>query len=204
MSKRPMVLLVHPSLPFKTPADFLAFAKANPGKLNFSTPGMGGSPHLNAEWLSSITDTKLTFVHYKGAAPQFVDFLAGRTDVGFATMATALPLIRSGKLRPIGYASMVTSKLLPDVQVIGAQAAPGLDYTSWLGFAAPGSMQPALLTRIHGELLKVARTPDVVQKFENEGILPVAMPPQESRQFVAAETARWRKLVQERGISFEE
>lgn len=204
MSKRPTVLWVHPSLPVRTPAEYIAYAKANPGKLNWGTPGMGGSPHLNAEWLGSITDTKVTFIHYKGSAPQLTDLLAGRTNVGSATLATALPLIKSGKLRPIGYTSLVTSKLLPDVPVLGAQAAPGLDYTSWLGFAAPGTMQPAMVNRIYAELLKVARSPDVVQRFDNEGILPVGMPPQESRQFVAAETARWSKLVQERGITFEE
>lgn len=204
ITKRPIVLTVNPSLPIRTPAEYIAYAKANPGKLNFGTPGMGGSPHLNGEWLSSIADIKMTFVHYKGVAQQYVDLMAGRNDAAYVVLGTALPLIKSGKLRVIGYASLVTSPLLSNVPVIGEQAAPGLDYTSWLGIGGPGTIPPALLTRIHGELQRMARSPDVAQRFESEGVVTVAMTPHESRTFVAAETARWRTLVKDRGITFEE
>jgi tripartite-type tricarboxylate transporter receptor subunit TctC len=204
ISKRPSVLAVHPSLPIRTPAEYIAYAKAHPGELNYGTTGAGGSPHMAGAWLHSLTGTKATFVHYKGTGTLMPDLLAGRLQVTTNTFASLLPHIKSGKLRVIGVTTAQRSPLMPELPAIGEQGAPGYDYSSWLGFVTTAATPPAIINKLRGELVKVAADPDVNKKLGAEGITMVANTPEEFRQFIAVEMTRWRKLVQETGMKIEE
>lgn len=204
ISKRPSVLVVHPSLPVRTPGEYLAYAKARPGELNYGTTGVGGSPHMAGAWLHSLTGTRVTFVHYKGTGTLMPDLLAGRTHATTNTFVSVLPHIRSGKLRIIGVTTAQRSQLMPELPAIAEQGAAGYDYSSWLGVVATGGTPAPIIARLRAELVKVAASPDIIRKLADEGVTLVANTPEEFRQFMATEMVRWRKLVQETGMKTED
>ena len=204
MTKRPTLLVVHPSLPAKSVNEYLVYAKANPGKINWATNGAGGVTHLTGAWLHNATHTQVTIVHYKGSASLQLDLNAGRTQVTTTTFLTALPLIKSGKLRALAIASMDRSALLPDLQTIAEQAVPGYDYSSWLGIIAPAGIPPAILAKLSSELSKVAKTAEIAQKLADEGTVMVGSTPEQFRRHIINEINRWQKLVEETGIKLEE
>jgi tripartite-type tricarboxylate transporter receptor subunit TctC len=204
MSKRATLLLMHPSNPFKTFPEYLAYAKANPGKINFGTSGAGGIIHLSGAWLSSLTNTQVTFVHYKGSGQMYTDLLAGRVHVTPVTFTTGLPYIRSGKLVPLVVTSAERSKLL-DMPTVAEQGVPGYEYPSWFGVLAPAGTPAPIVNRLSAELAKIARSPEVVKKLaEADGSFMVGSTPEQFRQMIVTETARWKKLVQDTGIKLEE
>ena len=204
ISKRPSVLVVHPSLPVRTPAEYIAYARAHPGELNYGTTGVGGSPHMAGAWLHSLTNTKVTFVHYKGTGTLMPDLLAGRTQATTNTFVSVLPQIKSGKLRAIGVTTAQRSQLMPDLPALAELGAAGYDYSSWLGFVTTAGTPPVIINKLRGELVKVAAAPDINKKLADEGVTMVANTPEEFRQFMAAEMIRWQKLVQETGMKAED
>jgi len=204
MSRRPSVLAVHPSLPVNSPAQYIAYAKANPGKVNYGTTGTGGSPHMAGAWLHSLTGTEATFVHYKGSGQLMTDLLAGRLQATTSTFVTLRAHINSGKLRVLGVTTAQRSPLMPELPAIAEQGAAGYDYSSWLGFLTTAAVPPAIINKLRGELVKVAAAPDINKKLAGDGVTMLANTPEEFRQFIAVELARWRKLVQEMGIKAEE
>jgi len=181
----------------------VAHAKANPGKINWGTSAVGGSTHLAGAWLTSLTGTNVTFVHYKGGGPMTVDVLAGRLDITTMTFMSALPLIKSGKMRPLAVAGPERSALLPDVPTVIEQGVSGHDVSSYLGFVGPAAIPTTILGRLNSELAKVAKSPDVVQKFGNDGIVTAGNSPEQFRQHLEREIARWKQLVKEAGIALD-
>src|SRR5262245_56415206 len=134
MSQRTSVLVVNPAFPAKTFSEYLAFAKASPGKINYGTPFVAGIGHFAAAWLHSATGTKVTLVHYKGAAPMNLDLVAGRLDATMTTLQSALPHIKSGKLRLLAVASGQRTKVLPGTPTIAELGVTGYDYANWTGY----------------------------------------------------------------------
>lgn len=198
--KRPALLMVHPSLPVKTYPEYMAHAKANPGKLNFGTSGAGGSYHIVGAWLHGLTGTSVTFVHYKGAGQLFIDQIAGRVDVSPTSLFNALPMIKSGKVRAIALVSAERSPLLPDLKTVAEQGLPGLDYSTWEGIFAPAATPPAIVNKLAGEFAKIAKMPDVLEKFKEDGTIMVGSSAPEFRKHVVNEIVRWKKVVQDNNI----
>lgn len=204
MSKRPLVLFSYPSFPAKTFGEYIAYAKANPGKINFGTTGVGGISHLLGSWMHSATNTKVTFIPYKGTGPMLPDLFAGRVDVHVTILPYTLPLIKSGKVRPLAITDDKRSKLLPDLPTVAEQGIPGYNYASWHGYAAPGATPAATVTKLSEGFARVAKAPDVAGPSEAEGHVMVGSTAAQFRQLIVTETDRWRKVVQDAGIRLEE
>jgi tripartite-type tricarboxylate transporter receptor subunit TctC len=203
-SKRSSMLMVPVSLPINNLKELMAYAKANPGKLNYGTASVGGVTHLAAEWFKAASGADITIVLYKGTGPMTTDLLAGRVHMGMGGVLPMRPFMTSGKLRPIGVSSAERIKVMPDLPTLAEQGVTGYDYTYWSGFMAPGATPRALVDRISVELIKVAKDPAIVKKMEAEGYNMVGSTPDQLRTHIAAESTRWRKVVQDTGIKLEE
>ncbi len=198
--KRPTLLMVHPSLPINNYADYMAYVKANPGKINFGTSGAGGSYHIVGAWLHGVTGTSVTFVHYKGAGPALVDQIAGRVHVTPTSLFNALPLIKSGKVRPVVLVSGERSAIMPDLRTVAEQGVPGFDYSAWEGIFAPAATPMPIVNKLAGEFGKIAKMPDVLERFKSDGTLMVGSSAADFRKHVATEIARWKKVVSDHDI----
>ena len=203
MSKRSSVIAAHPSVPYNNVREYVSYTRANSGQVNVATTGAGGAAHLNAARFHSIVGTKVTFVHYKAAANGQTDLLANRVNITFTTLLSALPLIKSGKLKAVGLTNAERTPLLPGIMTAVEQ---GVDYVnaSPFGISAPAGTPAAVLNRLSIELMKVARSPDVAQKLEADGGMMVGSTPKEFGDFLATEIVRWKKLVAETGITLED
>ena len=201
MSSLVSVLMVPPSSPLKSFAEYLAYTRANPGKINYGNSGVGDISHLSAEWMHSMAGTKVTFVPFKGNGPMMVDLVAGRLDISSASLVQALPLIRSGKLRPLAIKGPHRVKPLPDVPTVSEH--PGMkEYAdeNWLGFFAPAGTPAPIIDKLSTSLIAITRLPAVVADLESQASNPVGSTPAQFRAFVAEEIARWKKVVAEAGI----
>ena len=154
MSKRATAIVTNIDRPYSNLKEYVAYAKANPGKINIGTTGLGGSPHLNGEWFHSLTGTKATFVHYKAAATSLTDLMAGRLDVIFTTLISGLPHIKSGKVKVLGLGNAEGSRLLPEALPATEQGVKGYDYFSLFGFGQPTGVE------LPGEVRGTMRSPD--------------------------------------------
>lgn len=204
MSQRTTVLVVHPSFPAKTYAEYIGYARANPGKINFSALGAGSAPHLGGAWLHNATNTQVTFIQYKGVSTQMPDMLSGRVDATVATLLSVLPLIKSGKMRALAVANTTRSNLLPELATIEELGVPGYNYAAWLGFVAPAGTPAAIVGKLSEGFAKAAKDPEVALPLEAEGSVMLGSTPAQFRQLIVTETALWKGLVQKLGIQLEE
>jgi len=202
VSKRYAVLVGHPSAPYKSIKEFIAYAKANPGKINMATSGAGGTQHLTNVWLNSATGIETTQVHYKGTALIIPDLMAGRVDAYFGTLLTVLPHFKSGKLRAIAQASLERNPALGDLPTIAESGYPGFEYSSWLGLLAPAGTPVPIRNKLAAELNKVTKMPDIVKRMGTD-IQLIASTPAEFERYYMQEHERWKRLVKEANIKFE-
>jgi tripartite-type tricarboxylate transporter receptor subunit TctC len=200
LSKRSSMLMIPTSLPITNVKELLAYAKANPGKLNYGTASVGGVTHLAAEWFKAASGADITIVLYKGTGPMTADLLAGRVHMGMGGVLPMRPYISSGKLRPIGISGAERIKLMPELPTLAEQGVTGYDYTFWSGVMAAGGTPRALVDRISAELIKVGKDPAIVKKMEGEGYSMIGSTPQVLGTHIAAESARWSKVVKDTGI----
>lgn len=170
LSAQPGVLTVHPSMPVKTPKEFIALAKSRPGQINYSSSGNGSAPHLQMALLISMTGMDITHVPYKGGAPQVTALLAGETQASFATVGTVINHIRGGKLRPLGLGSTKPSKALPGVPTLDESGVKGYDMSPWIGVFAPAGTPKPVIDRLNAEIGKALALPDVVKSLENQAL----------------------------------
>ena len=200
LGKKAYLLLVNAATPYKTTREYLAYAKAHPGELNFATAGPGGTIHLPGALLHSLSGTTVTFVHYKAASQRIVDLVAGRADVTVGTYATTLGNLRAGKLRALGVTTSRRIPVLPDVPTIEEQGVPGYEYTAWNGVLAPVRTPQAIVTRLNTWLVQAIKDPMVSKKLEADGTIMVGSTTDEFRQYIATDIERWRKLIRDTGI----
>jgi tripartite-type tricarboxylate transporter receptor subunit TctC len=196
----PNVLVVHPSVPAKTVAELVAYAKANPGKLNFGSTGIGTSSHLSGYMLSKRTGAEYTHIPYKGAEA-LKDLLAGRVQFMFATIPSVIAHIAAGTLRPVAVTSAKRSRSMPDVPTVAESGFPGFEAGSWFGFFAPkGTPAPviAALNKAVNDAL-----PALESQMVREGADPVGGTPAQFAQFVQREFDKWRTVVRESGATAE-
>lgn len=203
ISKRAPLLLATPSLPVKNVAEYIAYARANPGKLNIGTSGPTGGAHLSMEWLHHSTKTKATFIHYKGGAPSFTALMAGEVHVAIGSLIAMMGQVRAGKARILGVTSAERVKILPDIATVAEQGVPGFEYAPWLGIAAPRATPADIVSRLNAEVVKVAKTPELAARLADDATLMIGSTPEQFAQAVAQEAGRWRKLVDETGMKLE-
>lgn len=204
MTQRTSVLLINPNHPAKTLPEYLAYAKANPGKVNYATVGAGGIAHLGAAWLHSAANVSVTYLFYKGGAALMLDLIEGRLDATSAPLLSVLPQIKAGKLRALGLMNDRRSDLLPGVRTVAEQGVPGFNYASWYGLVAPGATPAAIVNKLSENLAITAKAPEVAAPLEAEGSFMVGSTPAEFRRVILTETATWKKVVAEAGIKLEE
>ncbi len=196
----PNVLVVHPSLPVKTFEEFLAYAKANPGKLNYGSTGVGTSSHLSGFMLSKRTGAETTHVPYKGA-DALNDLLAGRLQFMFATIPSVIQHIQAGKLRALAVTSAKRSRSLPDAPAVAEKGFPGFEAGSWFGFFAPKGTPESVITALNAAVNEAL--PALEAQMIREGADPVGGTPAQFGQFVQKEFEKWRVIVRESGATTE-
>jgi tripartite-type tricarboxylate transporter receptor subunit TctC len=197
----PNILVVHPSVPAKTVKEFVALARANPGKLEYGTTGVGSSPHLSFELFKSMTKTDITFIPYKTAALAHTDLVAGRIGAQMSNLPNHVETVKTGKVRALGITSARRSARMPDVPTIAESGLPGYDVSSWYGMCAPIGVDKAIQLKIEADTLKLLAMPELRQRLLDLG---VDVEPQNSAEFTAffrAETAKWIKTAKEAGIA---
>lgn len=196
----PNVLVVHPSVPATSVSEFVAYAKANPGKINYGSSGVGGSPHLAMELLKSMTGIDIVHVPYKGAGIAVTDLLGGQVQAMSASLPGQLPHIRSGKLRALGVTTAKRSAQLPDVPTVIESGIPGYEVTIWYAMFVPAAVPKAIVTRLNAEMVKLLNAPDMKERFAQQGLDPASSTPGELTAFVKSEIAKWAKVVKNAGI----
>ena len=199
----PNLLVAHPSQPFKTVQEMIAYAKANPGKINFGSPGNGASPHLSGELFKSMTKVDMVHVPYKGSAPAVSDLLGGQISIMFDNLPSVIPHVRGGKLRAIAISTAKRSADLPDVPTIAEAGVPGYEATSWFGLFAPAATPAPVLAKISTALGKVLANAEVKKKIDDQGGEPANETPAEFADFIQKESLKWGKVVKESGASLD-
>ena len=200
MGRVPNALVVNPKLPLNSVADVIAYAKANPGKLTSATQGNGTTSHLTSELFQMMADVKFQHVPYRGSAPALTDLVAGSVDLMFDNLGVSLPLVKGGQLKLLGVATPKRMASLPDVPTIAESGVPGYEYVAWFGLFAPASTSRALIDTINELIRRAIANPDTRAKLEVEGVEPQATTPVQFRDSVAAEMARWKKIIEAAGI----
>jgi len=196
----PNVLVVHPSLPVKSVEEFVAYAKANPGKLNYGSTGIGTSSHLSGFLLAKRAGFEAVHVPYKGA-DALSDLLAGRLQFMFATIPSVIQHIRADKLRPLAVTSLARSRSLPDVPTVADSGYPGFSAGSWFGFFAPKGTPEAVIVQINKSVNEAIAVPAISQQLVSEGADPAGGSPAQFRDFVQREHEKWRAVVLESGAT---
>ncbi len=197
----PNVLVVNNQVGIKTFAEFIAYAKRNPGKIDFASTGPGSASHLAGELLNDIAKIDTVHIPYKGGAPAMQDLIGGRVTAYYSTLSTALPHIESGKLIPLASTGTMRLTALPKIPTIAESGYPGFSATNWYAFVASSKVPPFILDRWNLELVKVLRSPDVVEQLNSHGLTPQPGTREEFAKYMAKETETWGRVIRERKIS---
>lgn len=199
IGRGPNVLVVRSGSPFKSVADVIAAAKAQPGVLTYASQGNGTSAHLAGEMFNNLAKVEMTHVPYRGAGPAMTDVLGGQVDMIFGTAAAVSPLIASGKMRALAVTSAHPSTAFKGIPTI-AQTIPGYGVESWYGLYAPAATSAAVIETLNRAANQATLNPDFIKKMEQEGLTVTASTPQELDQYVKNEQARWQKIISENKI----
>jgi len=198
----PNVMEVNPNVPAKTVPEFIAYVKANPDKVNVASSGNGTSIHLSGELFKMMTGIKMTHVPYKGSAPMLTDLLAGQVQVTFDNLPSSIGHIKAGKLRALAVTTAKRSPELPDVPTV-AESVPGYEASAFFGFGVPHGTPKEVVDKLNHEINEALKDPGMLKKLGDLGGIPVAGTPADFGKFLAAETAKWEKVVRAANLSIE-
>ena len=199
----PNVMIVHPSVPAKSVAEFIALAKAKPGKINFASSGSGTSIHMSAEMFKMLTGVNIVHIPYKGSGPALADMLGGQVDVMFDNLTSSIGHIRSGKLRALAVTTVTRYPELPDLPTMQEAGVPGYEATAWFGIVVPRGTPRDAIVRINGEVNKALAQADVKEKLAQQGALARSWTPEEFGSFIHNEVVKWAKVVKASGAKVE-
>jgi tripartite-type tricarboxylate transporter receptor subunit TctC len=202
-ARGPLVLVVHSSVPVSNLRELITYARAHPGKLNYASFGAGTSSHINAEVLKRETGIDIVHVPYKGTGDAIKDLLSGRVQLMFDAATTAIPNVKSGKLKMLGVVSETRVPMLPDIPTIAEQGVPGIDIIGWLGFFGPANMTPETVQQLNAAIVKALRSAEVADAFLKGGYETAPSSPDELRAIVKDSYDRWGKVVRRLGLKVE-
>lgn len=204
LSRAPFLLVVHPSVPARSVRDFIALARAQPGKLNFAGPPSGTSSHLGAIWFFSLARIQVSYVPYKGTGPAQIALIGGETEATMASIVSVGSHLKAGRLRALGVTTTQRFRMMPELPTVAEQGAPGYEYITFFGLVAPPATPAGIVSRLGGELSRIVAMPDVENKFREEGAETLRATPEQFAQFIASEVQRWNKVVQTTGIKIDQ
>jgi tripartite-type tricarboxylate transporter receptor subunit TctC len=196
----PHILVVHPSVPAKSVKELIALARAKPGSLNYGTSGVATSTHMAAELFLHLTGTQMVNIPYKGGAPGVTALLGGQVQLYFATISTAMPHIKAGKLRALAVTSPVRTSAAPEYPTIAEAGVPGYAHTSWVGMLAPAKTPKHVVARLNAAVVRVVQAPDVKALMLRDGLESIGDKPEEFAALIKSEIAKWAKVVKLAGI----
>ena len=194
ISRETFALEVTPSFPAKTVPEFIAHAKANPGKLSMASPGSGTGPHMAGELFKMMAGVDLVHVPYRGSAPALTDLMGGQVQVTFGPLSSSIQYVRAGKLRALAVSSASRSDALPDIPTL-ADFLPGYEATGWFGIGAPTSTPAEIVDKLNGEINAAIADAKIKARLADFGGLPMPMTPADFGKFIAKETEKWGKVV---------
>lgn len=197
----PNVLIVHPSVPAKSVTELIAYAKANPGKINFASTGNGTSQHLSAELFKTLTGIDIVHIPYKGTAPALTELLAGTVQMAFENMPALLPHIQAGKLRALAVTPAKRSAVMPDIPTVAEAGVPGYEAAVWFGVLVPAKTPRAIVDKLHEEIMKALETPDLKARMASLGAEVVGLGPDQFANYLTAEIPKWAKVVKAAGLT---
>lgn len=199
----PNALVVHPSVPVKSLQEFITYAKANPGKINYGSSGVGSPPHLSMELLRSMTGINLVHVPYKGAGPALADLLGGQVQAMCTSLAGLINFVKSGRVRALGVTTAKRNPQLPDVPTIVESGVPGYEVTIWYAVFAPVATPKAIVDKLNAEMVKALNSSEMKERMALQGMDPAPSTPAELTAFVKVETAKWAKAAKDSGATAE-
>ena len=194
------VLVVHPSLPARSVKEFIAYAKAHPGKLSYGTSAAGTSPQLSMELIKLTAQVDIVHIAYKGAPQALTDVIGGQIPVTMQTAPGALAAIQAGRVRALAVTSLQRLRQLPEVPTLHENALPGFEVTTWYGLCAPAGTAVTILDKVHADLTTVLRLPEIQQRLADIVVEAAPLSREEFAQFIRAETARWARVIKAAGI----
>jgi tripartite-type tricarboxylate transporter receptor subunit TctC len=199
----PNVLVVHPAVPAKTVAEFIAHAKSGGGKIPYASPGVGTSPHMTMELFKLATGIGLVHVAYKGGAPALQDVMGGHVVGMFGNLAEQLPAIKAGRTRPLAVSSLKRNSNLPDVPTVAESGIPGFEVTAWYGACAPAGVPNPILDKLNADVVKTLNLPEIRERFAQQSLDVTPTTRAEFAAWIRNEIAKWTKVVQGAGITVE-
>lgn len=197
----PMILVVHPSFPVKTVADLVKLAKARPGAIYYSSAGIGTSTYLAAELFKSTANIILTEVPYRSGAPSLTAVIAGEVPVYFSPIATGMPLIQQGRLRPIAVSTLQRLPVYPDYPTVAESGVPGYEASNWHGLVAPAKTPPEIIATLHAAAVAGMNRAEIATRIRDLGYTLVGGTPAEFAEFIRADIEKWRRIVREKNLS---
>ena len=196
-----LVLVVHPSVSAKTVGELLALARAKPGTLNYGSSGPGSNYHMAGELLKNLTGIDIVHVPYKGSTGARNDILSGQIQILFDSVPTMAPQIKAGMVRPLGTSGKTRSPILPDVPTMAEAGVPGFNASLWVGFMAPAGTPKPIVDKLHDEITKILRRPDIKQGWEKTGATPIVMTQPEFKSFMESQVAKWAEVIKTNRIA---
>lgn len=200
LATSPTVLVVTPSFPAKTVGELITYARNNPGKLSYSTSGAGTTTHIAMELLISMTQIKMTPVHYKGGGPAMIDLMAGRVSPGFATILSVIPHLKANRLRALAVSTKKRSPALPDVPTVAESGLPGYEFTGWWGMVVPAKTPQTVISKLNTALKGILTDSSVRSSLIQQGATPEYTTPAEFSAYIAAEISKWAMVIKQAGI----
>lgn len=203
IANAPYVLMVHASLPVRNVKEFVAYAKQNPGRLNFASSGNATGGHLAGEMFKALAGVNLVHVPYKGTSQAIADLLSGQVQVIFDQPVSSMQYARTGQLRALGVGSLKRLRAYPDLPTIHEAGVAGFDPVTWTGICAAKNTPPAVIARLQSDIAKVLALPDISLKLVQDGLDPVGSTPEQFREFLAADKAKWGRIVKQANVKAE-
>ena len=199
-ARAPNAIAVHPSLPVRSVKDLIALARAQPGKLDYASSGVGSTAHLAGALFVSMARISMVHVPYKGGAPATVDLVAGQVPIGFLPLSPLIPHVAAGKVRALGVSSLQRSALLPEVATVSEAGLPGFEMNPWFGVLAPAGTPREIVARINSEIARFLGTPEAAKQLHAHGADAAYGSPEDFLALIKSDLAKWGKIIQENGI----
>jgi len=203
LTTAPNLLVIHPSVPARSIRELIALAKARRGELTYASAGIGSSNHLSGELFRIMAGVDIVHVPYKGGGAAVTDLLAGQVSMYFSTTPSSMPFVRAGRLRALAITSAQRSPIVPDVPTVAESGLPGFEQSAWHGLLAPSGTPQAVVGKLHDEIARILRLPDITERLAMQGVDVIASSPAEFSAFIRQDVAKYAKLIKTAGIRIE-